>query len=384
MRRRHYLGTLAAVTLAGCTAGYAGDAARGGDDGEGLGPTAPSDVSLPVPESDIATVLGTDAIPAITDPAFDEDWSGVSFDAHHDVVGEYTARPRLGQTDAVVGVVRDGEARAYPRRLLDWHEVVNDDFEGPLLVTYCPLCGSAVVAERRVAGEETVFGVSGKLWRNDLVMYDEATGSLWSQLLATAIRGPRTGDRLELVPATLATWPEWKAEHPDTKVLRPPPDSNTVDGRDEVRNYDESPYLGYENTDDIGLGGEFDDDRLDPKAWVFGIEHGGVARAYPYERVTAEGGVVNDTVGGLPVVVAVTGEESMAGYARRVGGEAVKFEPAEGARASAAGSRWDLSGGVALDGPHEGTTLRPATAVPQLFFFAWLEFNPDTEVYGEG
>ncbi|PSP41684.1 hypothetical protein BRC63_03600, partial [Halobacteriales archaeon QH_10_70_21] len=90
--------------------------------------------------------------------------------------------------------------------MLNWHEIVNDAFAGPLAVTYCPLCGSGIVVERVVAGTPTLFGVSGRLRRDDLVMYDRATDSLRSRILATAIRGPRTGDRLTIVPSTLTTW----------------------------------------------------------------------------------------------------------------------------------------------------------------------------------
>jgi hypothetical protein len=128
----------------------------------------------------------------------------------------------------VLGVEHDDRARAHPLRVLNHHEVVNDEFAGPLAVTYCVLCGSGVVFERRVTGEPTTFGVSGRLWRSDLVMYDGLTDSLWSQLAATAIRGPRTGDRLTLVPSSLTTWGKWRSAHPETRVLLPPPHSGTV------------------------------------------------------------------------------------------------------------------------------------------------------------
>jgi hypothetical protein len=277
----------------------------------------------------------------------------------------------------VVGVERGGAARAYPLRVLRWHEVVNDALGGPLLVTYCPLCGSSIVAERTVAGEVTVFGVSGKLWRGDLVMYDRATGSLWSQLLARAVRGPRTGDRLALLPSRLTSWRTWREEHPDTEVLLPPPHSNTVRGRDETHSYFRS-SAGHDGRL-IGYGGEADGDPYS-RSLVVGVTHGGVARAYPFGAVR-EAGVVNDSVGGLPVAVTVTPAGSMAAYVRRVDGETLVFEAVDEELMAAGRSRWRRATGRAVDGPLAGTTLERANGKPPMFWTGWESFHPDTEVY---
>jgi hypothetical protein len=326
------------------------------------------DVELPVPEEELDRGAAKDGIPAVLEPAFGADWSDV------DAV--------LADESRVVGVVRDGEARAYPLRVLNWHEVVNDEFDVPVLVTYCPLCGSGVVAERLVGGEPTPFGVSGLLWHSDLVMYDRATGSLWSQILATAIRGERTGDRLTLLPSSLATWGEWREAHPGTSVLLPPPASGTVHST-RPRDYSYDPYAGYDETDQVGVGyNEFDDDRLHAKRTVLGVFEDDVARAYPLGRVR-EAGVVNDAVGGLPVVVAATTDDSLVAYVRRVDGETVTFERPGGTdRLAAAGSTWDLLTGEATAGPHEGTVLARANDRSPMFWFAWAEFHPATEVYG--
>jgi hypothetical protein len=376
MNRRRYLGAagvLGAGVLAGC-AGFTGG--TGGTDGGGgaspsSSPRSPSPTSgadgLPVPQSELRRGAPKDAIPAITDPTFAGDWRDLQWS--------------LADEDQVVGVARDGEARAYPLSLLNWHEVVNDTFDGPLLVTYCPLCGSAVTAVRTVNGEETIFGVSGLLYKNDLVMYDELTDSLWSQILATAIQGEQTGATLELVPSSLTTWGAWRAEHPDTVVLLPPPDSNTVSGRDVRRDYGRNPYAGYEDSRRIGIGGSsFDDDRLHPKAIVVGVAHDDVARAYPLE-VVAAAGVVNDTVGGLPVVVTVGPDDTLVAWDRTVDGEPLEFTAERATTMTAGGSTWNRLRGQALDGPHEGTHLAPATNRSPMFFFAWLDFNPETDVY---
>lgn len=400
MRRRRYLAALAAGaagSLAGCAnVGFGGSGSDALPEGEGTagqrGTTAVGDVDLPVPKSELVRGAPKDAIPAIVDPVFGEDWSGIAYDVGSEFGVTYEATPGLAPSDRVVGVSRGGEARAYPLKVLNWHEVVNDSFpaasdaggsEGdePVLVTYCPLCGSAVTAVRRVNGEETTFGVSGFLFRNDLVMYDELTGSLWSQILATAINGPETGDTLELIPSTLTTWEAWRESHPDTVVLRPPPESSTVSGPDATRDYDRDPYAGYDESGRIGLGGDYDDDRLHPKATVVGVRHDGVARAYPLEAVKAAG-VVNDAVGGLPVVVTVAPGDALVAYEREVDGETLTFAAADEAHLAAGGSRWERGSGLAADGPHEGAHLARANDVSPMFFFAWKDFSGGTEVYG--
>ncbi len=329
------------------------------------------DVDLPVNGSEIETRLPKDGIPAITEPAFGEDWkdwSAVPEERRLD------SPPALVDEAPVVGVERDGEARAYPLRILDWHEVVNDVFGGPLLVTYCPLCGSAVVAVREVRGEETTFGVSGKLWRNDLVLYDDATGSLWSQLLATAIQGPATGETLELLPSSLSTWGEWRESHPDTLVLLPPPGSGTVADRESNFDYADSKYNYEGEAQVVGY------DAAASYTLVVGVVHGGEAVAYPFEAVR-EAGVVNDRVGGLPVVVAATPGGSLVAYERTVDGETLRFAVADGRHLRAGGSRWERTTGRAVDGPHEGERLSPANERSPLFRRAWEDFHPESRVW---
>jgi hypothetical protein len=367
-------------TTTGTSGATEGDGAVAGDVQSVAG------VSLPVPRDHLNRGAAKDAIPAITDPVFGEDWSGVTIEVMNRFSGDTTEKePRLTPEDRVIGVERDGEARAYPLRILNWHEIVNDDFGGPLLVTFCPLCGSGVTAERRVDGEVTTFGVSGLLWNSDLVMYDERTESLWSQIAATAIRGPRTGHRLDLVPSTITTLGAWRESHPDTKVLRPPPESDTVLDSSGVRDYTTNPYASYDGTSQVGIGNnEFDDDRLHPKTRVLGIAADGEARAYPIPAVKKAGGVVNDTVGDRPVVVALgPEEETLHGYVREVDGTTLTFESAGAGEMRADGSTWSATTGTALDGSYEGTTLDPATEKGQLFWFAWAEFQPETTVFGE-
>ncbi len=372
MRRRRFLGAVGSslsLGSAGCVADGRGDdsprtATGGGDGATETSAVGPAD--LPLAESDLVRAAGRDDIPALVDPAFGGDWSAVT--------------ATLGGRDPVIGVSVDGRARAYPLAVLNWHEVVNDSFGGPLLVTYCPLCGSGVTAGSRVDGRETTFGVSGYLWQRDLVLYDDRTGSLWSQILGRAVRGPRTGERLSLRPSTMTTWGEWRDSHPGTEVLLPPPESGTVTGRGR-RNYNTNPYSDYEDTrpPDFSVGD--DSERLPPRALVLGVATDGAARAYPFRVVREAGGVLNDRVGDLPVVVAST-RDSMVAYVRRAGGETVEFGR-DGDTLAGGGSRWAVVSGRARDGPHEGAELDRANDRSPMFWFAWRDFFPGTEVYGE-
>jgi hypothetical protein len=366
MDRRAYLGGV----LAGI-GGLAGCVSRGGGGNSEPTTTAPSiprsrEVELPLPEGAMTRALPKDAIPAITEPAFGPDW--------RDVDGV-----DLDPTDEVIGVVRDGEARAYPLRILDFHEVVNDDLGGPLLVTFCPLCGSGVTAERRVDGQVTDFGVSGYLWQSDLVMYDDLTESLWSQILAKAVRGPRTGDSLSLVPSQRTRLGDWRESYPETEVLLPPPESKTVTG--DYTQYSNRGYPGYDESERIGIGqNDFDDDRLHPKTQVIGVTVGEDSVAYPLPRIDAAG-VVNDTVGGEPIVVAAMPGGFLAAYHRTVEGTVLEFARQDERHLTAGGSTWAIQTGRAIDGPHESTELEPANDRSQMFWFAWADFHPGTAVY---
>jgi len=146
----------------------------------------------------------------------------------------------LTDKDPVIGLVIAGDARAYPLRVLTWHEIVNDTVGGvPVTVTYCPLCNSAIVFDRRVAGQVLDFGTTGKLRNSDLVMYDRQTESWWQQFTGEAIVGALTGTELKMIPARLESFAEFKARHPDGKLLVP--------NNPHLRDYGRNPYVGYDS-----------------------------------------------------------------------------------------------------------------------------------------
>src|SRR5919197_6246071 len=154
---------------------------------------------------DLVAGASPESIPAIKRPRFES---------------PSVATRLLRPTDFVIGVDIDGDARAYPVKLLAFHEVVNDVVGGrPIVVTWCPLCSSALVFDRRVGGKTLTFGVSGYLYQANQVLYDVQTRSLWSQLAEGAVTGAMRGRRLRLLPAVELPWSLWRSAHPATRVL---------------------------------------------------------------------------------------------------------------------------------------------------------------------
>lgn len=185
----------------------------------------------------VAAGFPKDGMPALVDPGA-MPGSGV-VPLNESRRGKY-----IVTSDRVVGVVLGGEARAYPVRLLNWHEVINDTLGGiPIAVTYHPLCDSVVVFDRRVGDEVLEFGVSGLLFNSNQLLFDRRTDpaeeSLWSQLLGRAVTGPAAlaGRTLDVLPSSVARWDRWLALYPETTVIDPDPDL--------VKRYERNPYGNY-------------------------------------------------------------------------------------------------------------------------------------------
>ena len=196
----------------------------------------------------------------------------------------------LSDDEFVIAIDHAGVKKAYPTRIMLAHEIVNDDVGGePLAITFCPLCGSATAIFRRIDDVDRRFGVSGVLYNSDLVMYDDTTESLWSQIEGRAIAGPSTGQILEDKPITVTRWKQWRELHPDTLVL------STDTGFD--RTYDKNPYEEYETDERVMLPAAATDKRLHPKKVVYGIDVEGTHVAYT-EDFFAPGSVRTDTVNG--------------------------------------------------------------------------------------
>jgi hypothetical protein len=165
-----------------------------------------------------------DGIPSIDDPTFVP-----------------AAEAGLPEREPVIGLSVDGDARAYPLRILIWHEIVNDVVGGvPVAITYCPLCNTGLVFDRRVGGRVLEFGTTGKLRHSDLVMYDRTTESWWQQFLGEAIVGELAGTRLAMLPARLESFASFEQRAPDGRVQVPPSDARAY-GANPYANYDSAP-----------------------------------------------------------------------------------------------------------------------------------------------
>ncbi|MDP3851716.1 MAG: DUF3179 domain-containing protein [Luteolibacter sp.] len=180
--------------------------------------------------------------------------------------------------DIVLSFTHDGTTRAYPLRILVWHEIVNETINGkPTLVTYCPLCGTAMIFDRKVGGKVRTFGVSGMLYQSDVLMYDREDESLWSQLKMEAVSGPLSGTKLEWLPSEHLTWKAWKAKYPKGEVL------STEAGHQ--RNYLGHAYASYFGSPNVMFPVPKHRDELLDKAWVVGVVHQGRAVAFPITRL---------------------------------------------------------------------------------------------------
>lgn len=296
-----------------------------------------------------------DGIPALTRPA----------------VIPANAAAYLNDDDIILGLEVNGEARAYPIRIMNWHEVVNDTLGGAAVaVTYCPLCGTGIAFDPVVDGVALEFGVSGLLHNSDLLMYerDTDTPSLWQQALGSAVVGPRTETKLALLPLTHSRWDDWKAEQPLSTVLS----TDTGFGR----NYGRDPYAGYDQDQGLFFPVEGEKRDLPRKTWVYGLIHNGAARAYPLEEV-GEGRALNDVVGGEAVVV-VTGTGSPPGARVYRRGE-MRFSVVGGVITDAGGGVWEATEPALVSA--DGSRLERLEDGFVAFWFAWSTFYPATDIY---
>ncbi|MCH7519995.1 MAG: DUF3179 domain-containing protein, partial [Candidatus Dadabacteria bacterium] len=190
----------------------------------------------------------------------------------------------------------NGVKRAYPLRILVWHEAVNDRIgDLPFLVSYCPLCGSTLIFNREIGGKEYKFGISGLLYQSDVLFYDRETQSLWSQLEMKSVSGKMAGTDFIVLPSTLATWKEWREKYPDTLVL----------SRDTgfFRNYDRQPYSGYEESSTIMFPIKNKNNKFHPKEKVLVVLSGNRAKAYPFSELKKVKTPLKDKLGGKVIVI---------------------------------------------------------------------------------
>jgi hypothetical protein len=201
----------------------------------------------------------------------------------------------VADDELVITLSYKGQYRAYPSKILDHHEIVNDTIAGdPLAITWCPLCGSAVGIERTVGGTVTEFGVSGVLYNSDLVLYDRATETLWEQIEAKGIVGTMTDVELALVPVSMSKWAKWRDKHPDTLVL------STDTGFE--YDYTTDRFAEYRDSTGLFMPVSASDERVHAKTVVFGFDLASGSVAYA-ESVLEKDGSYRHDLGGEEAVV---------------------------------------------------------------------------------
>lgn len=261
-----------------------------------------------------------DGIPSINNPVFQDPEDA-----------------ELWRSDDLMLTYDKGEVSfAYPIGILNWHEIVNHDLGGtPLLITFCPLCGTGMAFDPRVNGRSLTFGVSGLLYNSDLLMYDHQTESLWSQIEGRAVSGPLAGTELKPVAIRHELWQRWRERVGDKGQLL-----STDTGH--RRNYRLSPYGDYDHSERLYFPVTHISRKYHPKTWVLGWTNNGEARAWPFPELAGQDGPVHDEIGGMKVVLTFDPET-----------------PSAELRA-------------------EDGTLLPAT---RAFWFAWYTFHPKTTIF---
>ncbi|RDH81498.1 MAG: hypothetical protein DIZ80_15575 [endosymbiont of Galathealinum brachiosum] len=234
----------------------------------------------------------------------------------------------LSGNDRVIGLITQSGPKAYPIRILNWHEIIND---GDVVVSYCPLCGTGMAFKSPGAN----FGVSGLLYNSDMLLYDRETESLWSQIMGQAISGKRKGESLKMLVADNTSWENWQYRYPATHVLS--------DKTGFSRDYRRSPYGSYASNESLYFPVSTKSPRFHPKEKVIGLELNGHYKAYAFIELDKSGGkIIRDKIAGRDIEVHFNSQHR--------------------------------SGFIRLN---SGETLPSLTS----YWFAWYAFHPETEIY---
>ncbi|MEM7379793.1 MAG: DUF3179 domain-containing protein [Bacteroidota bacterium] len=301
---------------------------------------------------------GRDGIPALENPGF--------------TIADNAAL--LLDSDLVLGYKNGDDIRAYQHIVLDWHEIVNDNIgDVSMAVTYCPLTGTGIGWNRIINGQETTFGVSGLLYNTNLIPFDRATRSNWSQILNESVNGQLIGQKVELVTLVETDWKTWKAMYPDTKILS----LNTGFSR----TYGVYPYVDYRTNNDFFIFPVPVDDRLPSKERIHAIIDGEDAKAYRFGDLISEN-LIRDTFNGKEYLV-VGNANFIASF--ELDGDkgglqyTYDFNDSEIVLSDNEGNSWNIFG-EAVSGPRTGQRLKTSSSF-MAYWFSIPAFYT-TELYG--
>ncbi len=301
---------------------------------------------------------GKDGIPSVDNPEFK-------------TVDQTTF---LDPDDLVIGIVHNGVAKAYAHRILDWHEIVNDQIaDRYLALTYCPLTGTAIAWNRKLDSGVTTFGVSGKLYNTNLIPYDRETDSYWSQLRLDCVNGELISTKIETFPVIETTWNTWKNMYPNSSIMTLETGFN--------RNYSNYPYGDYRtNHSNFNFPVNNEDNRLPAKDRVLALLSETQNKVYPIDEFNTGRVVTDDFDNGEILVLGSNTRNFLTAY-HNDGLENVSYLSGsdEIVAEDSNGNKISISGEV-VEGPMAGKQLIAVESILG-YYFALAAFYPEIEIF---
>ena len=305
---------------------------------------------------------GKDGIPALSNPSYESAASTTT----------------LGADDLVIALRSEGQVKVFSHDIMNWHEIVNDGpTSNPFIMSYCPLTGSAMAWKGRAADANPTFGVSGLLYNSNLILYDRATDSLWSQMLQLAVNGPRIREQGEVIQVIETTFSTLTAMYPDALVMTRDTGHN--------RNYDQYPYGDYLTSTRLLFQVSNADNRLHPKERTIGIYSGSSAKVYQLTGFGASTQTINEQFDSQPIVVVGNSVLNYAAiYSSQLSdGTILTFNPIQddlpNVMSDTEGNVWDIFG-TAVSGPRAGAQLDTTRSYTAMWF-AWVSIFDAVEIH---
>lgn len=285
----------------------------------------------------------------------------------------------LSDDDLVVGYSFNGAYRAYPHKILDWHEIINDNLKGtPLAVTYCPLTGTGIAWNRMIQGSESTFGVSGLLYNSNLIPYDRKTDSNWCQISLKCVNGELKGSSASTLKTIETSWKTWKTLFPNSSVVTTETGFN--------RNYENYPYGNYKtNNFNLLFPVSPRDERLLAKERVLAIIVVAKAKVYRFDEFANGTRILGDTFNGREIIIVGNKEMNfMMAFGNSLNGEIKTFTAENDPNkmnvfSDAVGNKYDLFGQV-IEGPDTGSSLVKVNSF-MAYWFSIGAFYPTAIIY---